>query len=188
MLKSGWDGMMKDGGAGANRKTLEFGSAIAAFVGAGFETSAAALRVTQWGATPLAKPIHRRFIRLATRADVIGFTGKLIGAAGGIMGGILSIYDGWNDMDYNKAYGRTMIGLGFASIVAAALMFTALAPLGFILAIVIAIVMVVVGFFKPDDINKWLARTMHFGNSSGNRFPNFDVQSKAFAALSNPQR
>ncbi|MDR2872139.1 MAG: hypothetical protein LBV45_06390, partial [Xanthomonadaceae bacterium] len=189
MLKSGWDGMMKDGGAGANQKTLEFGSAIAAFVGAGFETSAAALKVTQWGAMPLAKPIHRRFIRLATRADVIGFAGRVIGAAGGIMGGILSIYDGTKEMPISPGYGRAMIGLGVLSLFSVFLMFTSFAPLGFILAIVIAIVMVVVGFFKPDDISKWLARTMHFGNSSGNgRFPNFEAQSKAFAALSNLQR
>jgi hypothetical protein len=76
------------------------------------------------------------------------------------------------------------LGLGFVSIVAAIWMFTSLAPLGFVLAIIIAIVTVIVGLFKPDAINTWLAQTMHFGKTNGGRFPNFEAQSKAFVALS----
>jgi len=55
--------------------------------------------------------------------------------------------------------------------------------LAIVLMIIAAIVSVVVGWFKPDDIERWMDKALHFGRNATGSFDELDAQLNVLAKL-----
>lgn len=81
-----------------------------------------------------------------------------------------------------------MMGLGLVGALASALTMSGYrVPVASILLIVVAITTVVVAWFKPDGVQRWLDKTMHFGGSDSGRFADLESQNPALGALRGDQ-
>ena len=76
-----------------------------------------------------------------------------------------------------------MIGLGLASIIAAILLFTTFAFVGLIIGLVVAIITLIVGYFKPTKIQKWLD-ACYFGKHKSKKFEGLEQETEGLKALS----
>lgn len=180
-LGSAWDEMRKKPGL---KTTLGFAGGIATLTGVTLEGAEVALRNTTWGSSKLAKPLMRTTFNLTTRASVLSFAGRALGAAASVVSGVLAIWEGVEAFGLDRTYGVTMILLGAGMVLAGILIFVAsTSPVGFVLSLVIALIMFVVGFLKPDDIDKWLDKTIGFGNGEKGVFASLQEQMKAMEAI-----
>lgn len=137
-----------------------------------------------WFSQTLAEPMGRWAFRAKTRAAVVHAAGRwLSGAAGVVLGG-LTLYEGARDFKLDAVYGVGMIAGGIATMIAAGLLLWGVAiPLALILLLVAAVVTVVVGWFKPDEIERWMDRTLHFGSNDVDSFPTAEDQLVAMKDL-----
>ncbi|MBC3974201.1 hypothetical protein H8S50_19145, partial [Xanthomonas translucens pv. undulosa] len=86
--------------------------------------------------------------------------GKLMGVAGGVIGGVLAIKDGVEIKGKHPLIGYPLIVLGTASVIAAILLiFVGMAGVGLIIGIIIAIIMTVIYWIKPNSLQDWLIDT-----------------------------
>lgn len=180
-LGSAWSDMRKKPGL---KSTFGFASGLATVVGGTLEGAESGLRGTRWGSTPLARQLTFGTQRISSRAMALGFVGRAIGAAGAVVGGGLAIWEGWQDLAINPIYGGAMIALGIGTLLAGWLMLTA-SPFGFVLGLILALIMFVVGFLKPDDVEKWLDKTIAFGRGGQKAFDSIEAQIEAMKAIGN---
>ncbi|QEM81715.1 T6SS effector BTH_I2691 family protein [Halomonas binhaiensis] len=183
-IKSAWEKLGKDP---SFKNKLGLGSGLAALAGGLLESAGAAARNIKWGATRLAKPLSFGTTRIMTRAAALGFIGKLVGTVGAVISGALAFWDGVDNRQISPGYGGTMMVLGGGMVLAGFVMLfaaPAIALGAFVLSLVLAFFMFVAGFIKPDDIEKWLDRTIEFGqNKAGDRFRNIIKQREALEAI-----
>jgi hypothetical protein len=150
-------------------KIAAFAGACASLAGAAIEAVGGMLASTPWGAVKYAKPIKFFLQDLSTRAKVVGFAGKVLGSLGSFVSGVLAIKDGIQSIGVNNAYAGTMIVLGGAGIFLAGLTLWGYAgPYGVAIALLIAAIYLVVGFFKPTKVQKWL-NASHWGHHNGDK-------------------
>lgn len=180
-LGSAWKDMRKKPNL---KSTLGFASGLATVVGGTLEGAESGLRGSKWGSTPLARQLTFGTQRISNRAMALGFVGRVIGATASIVGGVLAFWEGFENVNVAPIYGGLMMLLGVGTVIAGLLMFSA-SPIGFVLAILLALIMVVVGFLKPDDIQKWLDKTIAFGRGGQEAFKSIDNQMKAMIAIGN---
>ncbi|MCY1238588.1 hypothetical protein D9M72_513330 [compost metagenome] len=110
--------------------------------------------------------------------------GKWLGAIGAFVAGFLMTKEGLADKNLNLGYGISMFVMGLTSMALAVfVLFGWAVPFSIIAFIVIAIVTVVVGFFKPDDMERWLDKTLHWGNNASGKFSSMLDQSNAIKTL-----
>ena len=182
-LGSAWTDMRKKPGL---KSTMGFASGLATVAGGTLEGAEMALRGTGWGSTQLARQLTFGTQRISSRAMALGFVGRVIGAAASVVGGVLAIWEGIETYDVNRAYGVTMILLGAGMVAAGLLMLIASAsPVGFVLALLLAMIMLVVGFLKPDDIEKWLDKAIGFGRGGQGAFDSIEEQLEAMKMIGN---
>lgn len=180
-LGSAWKSMRKKPSL---KSTLGFASGLATVVGGALEGAESGLRGSKWGSSRLARQLTFGTQRITNRAMALGFAGRLVGAGASVVGGVLAIWDGIENYDTNRAYGVTMILLGTGMVAAGLLMLVAsAAPIGFLLALLLAMLMFVVGFLKPDDIDKWLGKAIAFGRGGQERFESIEAQIEAMSAI-----
>lgn len=157
---------------------------VTALVGNSFEAMGVLSKNLPWGSQKLAQPMGRLMLNAATRAEIVVAGGKWLGAIGAFVAGFLMTKEGLEDRSLNLGYGITMFVLGITSMALAVfVLFGWAVPFSIIAFIVIAIVAVVVGFFKPDDMERWLDKTLHWGNNASGRFSSMLDQSNAIKAL-----
>lgn len=137
-----------------------------------------------WFSQKLAEPLGRWAFRAKTRAAVVFAAGRwLSGIAGMVLGG-LAVYEGARNFKLARSYGIGMIISGLATFFASFLILAGAAlPLAILLMIVAAVVAVVVAWFKPDEVERWLDRTLHFGMNSSGCFHDIDEQSSILKTL-----
>jgi len=137
-----------------------------------------------WLSQKLAEPLGRWAFRAMTRAAVVSAGGRwLSGIAGVVLGG-LTVYQDIQDYKLDRTYGFSLAFSGALSIVASVLMLSGFAiPLAIVLMIIAAIVSVVVGWFKPDDIERWMDKALHFGRNATGSFDELDAQLDVLAKL-----
>ena len=137
-----------------------------------------------WFSQKLAEPLGRLAFRAMTRAAVVSAGGRwLSGIAGMVLGG-LTFYEGARDFELAPSYGIGMMVSGGLTIAASFLMLSGYAlPLAIVLMIVAAVVAVVVAWFKPDDVERWIDGALHFGRNKSRRFESIDEQLEAVAVL-----
>lgn len=137
-----------------------------------------------WLSKTLAEPMGRWMHNAGTRAAVIRAGGQILSSVAGMLLGALSIYEGARDFSLNMGYGIAMGALGAAIIAFSFLTLTGIgAPVAVLLMIATAVVTVVVAYFKPDEVERWLDKVMHFGMNGTGAFDSIEMQKVALTGL-----
>lgn len=150
---------------------------IVVFVGASglvegiTETTGNMLEKTAWGATKTSWQFKFQAIQIESRASWMTGLGKILGVVGGVVGGVFAVKDSYEMRERHPVFAIAMLTLGTFSIAASfLLLFSAMAGVGFILGVVIAIIIFVVALFKPNALQGWLSDTVYgFREKSGGR-------------------
>jgi hypothetical protein len=91
--------------------------------------------------------------------------------------GALTITEGISDFSLDKVYGGLMISSGLATAFAALMMLFGWAvPVAIALMLIAATVTIVVAWFKPDEIERWLDKALHFGSNNKGAFTHLSLQ------------
>ncbi|WP_242629827.1 hypothetical protein [Xanthomonas oryzae] len=162
---------------------------VIGLVGGLTETTGMVLEKTPWGQTRLSWQFRFQAVVIESRAGWFTGAGKLMGVAGGVIGGFLAIKDGAETHKKYQVIGYLLVTLGFASIIAAImLIFTATAGVGIIVGLLIAAIMAVVYWIKPNAIQDWLVDTQYGkadeGGGKESSFKGLAQQQIALEALS----
>ena len=165
-------------------KIMAFAGACAALAGTAIETVSGLLSATPWGAFKYAQPMKFFLQDLSTRAKVIGFAGKLLGAAGSFISAWVAGKDGYESKGVNPLYGHVMMVLGLSSFVLGVLTLLGYAgPWGVALALIIAAIYWVIGFFKPTKVQKWLNASYWGWHNGDKEFKSQDEELEALQDL-----
>lgn len=182
LILDGWNaydafGKLEDEKEGtADQRQLGLAAALVGMTGSSVELVGGVMQRTRWGGTALARPFTFFANKVATRAALIGFCGRLAGAAGGFLGGALDLWkawDAWKRGDLPAAAFFTATGL--SALVVGGLMVAGVMTLGvgFVVLIVLALLSLLGGWlidlFTDNDIEKWVDQTP-FGNQRHGRF------------------
>lgn len=130
-----------------------------------------------WFSKTLAEPMGRWMFRAGTRAAVVQAGGKILSGVAGMILGALTIKEGTSDFSLDKVYGGLMIASGLATAFAALMMLFGWAvPVAIALTLIAAAVTIVVAWFKPDEIERWLDKALHFGSNNKGAFTHLSLQ------------
>lgn len=175
----------KQKGVPLSAVTVNYLGAWAATAGATLEGLGTLLKATEIGRTALPSFASRLTATVASRAGSLCVAGRTLGAVGGVITGLLIAWEGVNDLALAPVYGLAMIFAGTTMLVVSLLVATAVigGVVGFIIALLIALFTLVVGFFKKDDIERWLDKTMFFGNNRTGEFASEQEQWDAISAM-----
>jgi hypothetical protein len=137
-----------------------------------------------WFSQKLAEPLGRLAFRAMTRAAVVSAGGRwLSGIAGVVLGGI-TVYEGIRDVKLAPAYGIGMIIAGSLAIASSILLLAGAAlPLAIILLLIASLITVVVGWMKPDEVERWMDKALHFGLNRAGMFGDVEEQCNELAKL-----
>lgn len=183
-LKSLCSEYAKAAPGGRALKAWNLAAGVAAIFGGTLETIGALGQKLPWFSQKLAKPMGALMFRADTRAAVWAARGRWLSGAAAFVAGVIMIGEGLEDKEVSVIYGYGMIGAGFVSVAAAVmLLFGWAAPVAIAMLIVVAIVTIVVGWFKPDEIERWLNKTLHFGLNGSGVFPDLDTQGNAMSSI-----
>ncbi|WP_411852534.1 T6SS effector BTH_I2691 family protein [Stenotrophomonas sp. LGBM10] len=137
-----------------------------------------------WFSQKLAEPMGRWMFRADTKAAVVKASGRWLSGVGGVVLGALTVYEGVKDYDLDVSYGLMMGLAGSMTLAASLLMLTGAGiPIAITLMIASAVVTTIVAFLKPDEMERWLDRVMHFGKNTNGAFENLEAQSDAAKKL-----
>jgi hypothetical protein len=137
-----------------------------------------------WFSQKLAEPMGRWMFRADTKAAVVKASGRWLSGVGGVVLGGLTIYEGYKDYGLSNLYGTGMMLGGVMTGAAAYLMWIGFTgPLAIILLILAAVVTVVVAWLKPDEVERWLDKTIHFGKNASGVFGSLDAQIESMNRL-----
>ena len=184
-LLSAYSEMMHAKPDDAFAKKVNFAGGLIGVIGGMSYGVGKGLENTAYGAAPLAKQYKFFAIEITKRAGWFTGVGTLLGAIGGVIYGVLAIKDGvelWNNHKWLAAFSYLA---GFASITISliAIFYRAASVLVLGLAgLIVAIVLVVVAWLKPNAIQDWLESTMDFGKGE-KKFDSPATQLHALQAL-----
>lgn len=137
-----------------------------------------------WFSQKLAEPMGRWMFRADTKAAVVKAGGRWLSGVAGVVLGALTIYEGYKDYELSHLYGTAMLVGGAMTGGAAYLMLVGFTgPLAIILLILAAVVTVVVAWLKPDEVERWLDKTIHFGRNVSGVFGTLDAQIESMNRL-----
>lgn len=137
-----------------------------------------------WLSRTLAEPMGRWMYNAGTRAAVLRAGGQILSGVAGILLGALLIYERARDLSLNMGYGIAMGALGIATVVFSFMTLSGVGiPAAVLLMIATAVVTVAVAYFKPDDVERWLDRVIHFGVNGSGAFGNIEMQEAALNSL-----
>ncbi|AKK68476.1 T6SS effector BTH_I2691 family protein [Xanthomonas translucens] len=161
---------------------------VIGLVGGLTETTGMVLEKTPWGQTRLSWQFRFQAVVIESRASWFTGAGKLMGVAGGVIGGLLAMKDGVETYKKHPFIGVLLAGLGIVSIIAAVmLLFSAVAGMGIIIGLIIAAIMAVVYWIKPNALQDWLADTqfglVDQGGGTESAFKGLAQQNIALEAL-----
>ncbi|WP_235426636.1 hypothetical protein [Xanthomonas cerealis] len=135
---------------------------VIGLVGGLTETTGMVLEKTPWGQTRLSWQFRFQAVVIESRASWFTGAGKLMGVAGGVIGGVLAIKDGIETVKKHLVIGAMLIVLGSASVYAAfLLLMVGMAGVGIIIGLIIAVIMAVVYWLKPNALQDWLVDTQY---------------------------
>ncbi|WP_234420558.1 hypothetical protein, partial [Xanthomonas fragariae] len=166
-------------------KGSNFAAGVAALAGNAIELSGTAAKSIPWGSQKLAQPLGRLMLNAASRAEVVIAGGKWLGAIAAFVAGVIMINEGSADYSVNRAYGISIMSLGAASVALSfMILFGWMAPVAILMLILIAVLSVVVSLFKPDEVERWLDKAMHWGINGSGRFSSLEDQQLAITKFS----
>lgn len=164
-LKKAYRDMIDAKPENALGKTVNFAAGVVGLTGGIAGTAGALLEKTTWGATKSAQQFEFMTIQIESRASWFTGTGKLFGAIGGFIAGVVSIKEA-TEMSDNHPVLRLMsfvAGVGSAALSIAVLFFGVSAGIGLLIGLAIAIISFAVGWLKPNDVQNWLEQSLSFG-------------------------
>ncbi len=188
LILDGWNaydalGKLDDEKSGtSDQRQFGLATALVAMTGSSLELVGSAMQRVRWGATRLARPFSFFANRVATRAALIAFCGRMVGAVGGFFGGALDIWKAWSAAQRGDRTTAVFFGAtGLASFIVAGLMAAGILTLGvgFIVLIVLALLSLLgqwlIDMFTDNELEEWIARTP-FGENGKGRFISLEEQ------------
>jgi len=152
-------------------KVANFGGGVAGLSSGAAHVVGNVLKATEWGAAPLAQQFKFWDFRIAERADWFTGVGKLLGTVGGVVGGVLAILDGRDLMANHSNLAIASIGAGFTLVfLSVATLFFEITVIAAPIGLLIAIVLSVVAYLKPNAVQDWLEQSMYFGKGESKHF------------------
>jgi hypothetical protein len=166
-----------------------FTSNFVAFLGGASETVGHALEATAWGMGK--SPVLTTLLRFSSNAKGLIGIGRLFGAAGGIITGVLTGVAGWEIYDAHPVLGVASMfaGGGLAVVSLVTLIFSsseAVAARGGVIGMILVAIIWVISLYFPDDLQAWFEKTMYFGNDVKNQFRSFAIQIEELNKLVKP--
>ncbi|CAB3751499.1 T6SS effector BTH_I2691 family protein [Paraburkholderia solisilvae] len=140
-------------------KSMNFVAGVTSLVGGSVETAGHAIEKMPWVESAVSLALRKIGVAQEFSAKWLIGTGRWLGVAGGVLAGLLQMWDGRDEYEYNPTLGVTMIVLGFLEGTAAILVITPWTGVGLVIGLLIVAAVWVVGHFKTDDIQKWLAKS-----------------------------
>ncbi|WP_157959080.1 T6SS effector BTH_I2691 family protein [Salinicola endophyticus] len=159
-------------------------SGLTTIAGSLMEGAGAALRNTAFGSAELARTFQISQTAISTRAAGIGAAGKLVGTIGAVISGVLMFWDGLENRNVSPLYGYSTMALGVSMFLVGVITFFAGTGVGIVLSLIISAIMVAVGFLRPDEVDKWLDKTIFFGEHRDGSFSNISAQRESMLAMS----
>lgn len=105
-----------------------------------------------------------------------------------MIAGVLMVAEGYRERPLSRLYGTAMMTIGSVYAAAVLMILGGLSvPLAIVLFILAAVVTVVVSWFAPDDVQRWLDKVMHFGKNASGVFPDSEAQREALCAMQEVQ-
>ncbi|MDN7673524.1 T6SS effector BTH_I2691 family protein [Burkholderia oklahomensis] len=189
-LSKSYEEMMKAEPDKVVGKAVNFGGGVTGLVGGVSEMIGNGLEKFAWGATKTSWQFKFQAVNIESRASWLTGGGKILGVIGGIIGGVMSIKEGLEIRERHTFIGWASIGLGIAAVGAAVLMIIAgTAGIGFIVGVVVAVVMMVNAWIKPNALQDWLSDTLYgMEEKSGGskfKFKGLAQQEVALAVMGN---
>lgn len=165
-------------------KLANLAAGAVALLGGLAETVGALGKKLPWLSQKLEIPMGKLMFRAETRAAVLAGVGRWLTAAGAFVAGVVTFQDGWNDRKLNKIYAGGMMAAGALSVIAAwMLLWSWAVPVAIVMLIVVAVITIVVAWFKPDEIERWLDKAIHFGRNGSGVFDDLKEQGEAMNAF-----
>lgn len=186
-LRSAYNDMVKATAEEKLDKTANFAAGFISLVGGLSSVSGAILSATAWGNSPLSRPIKFGGFYANNNAGWLTGVGKLLGAIGGFVSGVLALREGYDLLRKNKIGKRILLtaaGFATAALSVVAIFTTSAAPLGLLVGLCASIVMVVVAWLTFDEVQKWLDQSLYFGKGDEGKFNAPFLQMEAFQKLS----
>ena len=171
--------------SGARRvKAANFAAGTVGFLGGSAEVVGAAGNRLPWFSQRLSRP-NRWFLRRATtRAQVVAGVGRWLTGIGGVVAGVAMIVEGYQEMSLAQLYGYSMMFAGGASIMAAVMLFFTFAvPVAIVLLILVAVATIVISWLKPNEVQRWLDKVIHFGKNESGAYSDLESQAQALQTL-----
>ena len=137
-----------------------------------------------WLSQTLAEPMGRWAFRAKTRAAVVHAAGRWLSGISGVVLGGLTAYEGARDFELSPGYGLGMMAGGVLTIASSILLLAGAAlPAAIVLLVIASVITVVVGWMKPDEVERWIDRSTHFGLNRAGEFIDIDEQFHELAKL-----
>jgi len=169
-LHGALEAMSKASSKEKNTRIVNFAGGIAALTGCMLEIAEQILAKTAWGAGRHGFNMGVLGKKVQTRAALVGLVGKGLSAAGGVISGVLMMYEGLDTSGISKKYGSSIGFLGFATIITAILLFLpTFSGVAVALGLVITLITLVISRYKPTDVQKWLDAS-YYGHNGARRF------------------
>ena len=170
------------------RKGMDLSTALAGFAATSAELTGMVVRSTTWGSTALSRPFTFFANNVATRAELLGFCGKLLGTAAAVLSATLDIWravSAYKDGDYPMTIVFGVSALAGGTVAVLILLGTISAGVGFVVLLVLAAISMLaqwlIGLIRDDKVEKWLQKTP-FGVET-EAFDSLEAQSEAWNAL-----
>ncbi|QAU24423.1 hypothetical protein EO087_10830 [Dyella sp. M7H15-1] len=167
-------------------KSMRFGTSVTAFLGVSMETSGHLLEKAPWAESIIQKLIAHLGGGAEFSAAKLVKLGKLLGVAGGVLAGVVEMWEGGMEWKYDKGYGSGMIALGGGAIIATFMVLsgsTAVIGIGLALGLLVAAGTYCIQTYKPNDVEKWMARSRFGKLDKDQRYADVLTQQNALLKL-----
>jgi len=187
VLTNSYGDLMRAEGAERTVKTFNFGSGVTAAVGEVGQIGGKMLGKTSWGTSASGVAERLSMGRYGNLAEFAEGAGKLLGVIGGIVAGLVQMYEGWkayNEGDVAFGIGAALLGLGTV-VVAGLVFFSAItAGVGFVIVLILIAVGYVVSLFKHDKLQHWLDSCYYGAHElGGEKYSSFGEQRAAYMVM-----
>ncbi|MEN7531890.1 T6SS effector BTH_I2691 family protein [Cupriavidus sp. DL-D2] len=185
-LRYAYREMMKATPADKWDRTANFAGGVVGLVGGMSAVVGGIFANTDWGRSPLSRPRLLAGGEAATRSGWLIGIGRILGTVGGMIGGALAISEGVKLYYGNYPLLGGALAISGVAIIAFPfflIFFQVTGPVGLFFGLLITVVMVVLSGMKPDGVQEWLRKTIHFGKGPEVIFDNYLSQMMQFEAL-----
>jgi len=187
VLTNSYGELMKAEDAEHTIKAFNFGSGATAAVGEVGQIGGKILSKTAWGASASKVAERLSMGRYGNLAELAEGTGKLLGVIGGVVAGLVQMYEGVKaTIEGDVAFGIGTFVLGFATgaIAVAVFLGSITAGVGLIIVLILVVVGYIISLFKHDKLQHWLDNC-YFGKHElgSEKYSNLTSQQIAFIAM-----